>query len=360
MTDKLYVAGAVSDLVLLDNISEEGIMQNLERRFKADNIYTAIGPVLISVNPFKKIQAIYGPKIITSYVGKYSYEMPPHCYAVAEESYRMLRMERKNQCIIISGESGAGKTEASKLIMQYIAAVATTPTKDGFQNTKEMILQTNPVLEAFGNAKTIRNDNSSRFGKYMELIFDLANTPVGAKVQNFLLEKSRVVSPAKNERSFHVFYQIATCLPDLLKGEDASYFNYLKQSECFKVNTINDRADFDALIAGFESLGVSTEEVSAVFATVAAILWLGQITFQPSATQGKDRCTVEDPYPISVAAELLQCDEAVLHSAMISRAFTAGKEGDIQTFLSVEQAYYTRDALAKVSNSLSIPVLIRL
>eukprot|EP00475_Leptophrys_vorax_P022894 TRINITY_DN3113_c0_g1_i1.p1 TRINITY_DN3113_c0_g1~~TRINITY_DN3113_c0_g1_i1.p1 ORF type:complete len:1018 (-),score=280.14 TRINITY_DN3113_c0_g1_i1:379-3432(-) len=348
MTDKLYVAGAVSDLVLLDNISEEGIMQNLEKRFKADNIYTAIGPVLISVNPFKKIQALYGPRVISSYVGKYSYEMPPHCYAVAEESYRMLRMERKNQCIIISGESGAGKTEASKLIMQYIAAVAVTPTKDGFQNTKEMILQTNPVLEAFGNAKTIRNDNSSRFGKYMELIFDLGNIPVGAKVQNFLLEKSRVVNPAKNERSFHIFYQIATCLPDLLKGEDASYFNYLKQSECYKVNTINDQGDFDALVAGFESLGISTDEASAVFSTVAAILWLGQITFAPSENQGKDRCTVEDAYPIQVAAELLDCDHNVLHSAMISRAFSAGKEGNIQTFLSVEQAYYTRDALAKL------------
>ena len=151
----------VDDMVMLSDISEKGILINLEKRFSSDLIYTYIGNVLISVNPFKPIKDIYSPETLNSYRGKYPYEMPPHIFALAEEMYRQMIANAEAQCVIISGESGAGKTEASKLIMQYIAAVSGKGAD--VTRVKNVILDSNPLLEAFGNAKTVRNNNSSRF-----------------------------------------------------------------------------------------------------------------------------------------------------------------------------------------------------
>src|SRR3989338_1495302 len=154
----------VADMVMLQDVSEPGILDNLEKRLRNEDIYTYIGPVLISCNPYKNIEGLYGPKIIDKYRGKYIYEEMPHVYALAEQAYRRMIYERENQSIIISGESGAGKTENSKRIMDYIAAVS----KSGaarVEYVKNIFLGSNPLLEAFGNAKTVRNDNSSRFGK---------------------------------------------------------------------------------------------------------------------------------------------------------------------------------------------------
>lgn len=174
--------------------------------------------MLISVNPFRDL-GIYTEEILQSYRGKNRLEMAPHVFAVAEAAYYRMTTEKENQCVIISGESGAGKTEAAKRIMQYIAAVSGSgEAGSGIDGIKEMVLATNPLLESFGCAKTLRNDNSSRHGKYLEIMFDSLGQPVGAQITNYLLEKvgpvlsrlitqNRVVGQIKNERNFHIFYQ---------------------------------------------------------------------------------------------------------------------------------------------------------
>ncbi|KAG5493865.1 hypothetical protein JKF63_01697 [Porcisia hertigi] len=213
----------VEDLVLLPQISEAAITDDLFVRHREDLIYTNIGPVLLAVNPFKEIKGLYNDAHMQFYrhSGRLSgsrYALlegqepgdaslgGPHIFALAEEAYRSMVSEEENQCIIISGESGAGKTEASKQIMQYISAVSGN--SENMQRVKRIILESNPLLEAFGNAKTLRNDNSSRFGKFLEIYFDTLGGPVGGHLSHFLLEKSRVSTQQVGECSFHIFYQL--------------------------------------------------------------------------------------------------------------------------------------------------------
>lgn len=177
--------------------------------------------------------------------------MQPHVYAVAENMYRNLRDGNQDQCVLISGESGAGKTEASKKIMEYVAAVSRAGGAVG--RVAGMLLGSNPILEAFGNAKTIRNDNSSRFGKYMEIIFDYRAVPFGGRITNYLLEKVRVVQRAQDERSFHIFYMMLAGLKDsefqpLGLSRDPATYRYLKQSKCYTVDGFNDKAEFERVV----------------------------------------------------------------------------------------------------------------
>jgi myosin-1 len=176
---KFNKANGVDDLVLMDTITEAAIVVNLKKRFSKDLIYTYIGNVLLSVNPFRNINGMYGESIIQKYTGRKLYELAPHVYALAEDTYRAMMSTHDNQCVLISGESGAGKTEAAKKLLSFITAVSGSA-EDG-DHLKEQLLKSNPVLEAFGNAKTVRNDNSSRFGKYMKLSFDYNGIPVGGK-----------------------------------------------------------------------------------------------------------------------------------------------------------------------------------
>lgn len=161
---------------------------------------------------------IYTDEVLNSYRGKNRLEVPPHVYAIAESAYYNMKAYKDNQCVIISGESGAGKTEAAKRIMQYISTVS-GGSDSSIQQTKDMVLATNPLLESFGNAKTLRNNNSSRFGKYLELEFNAQGEPIGAKITNYLLEKSRVVGQITNERNFHIFYQLTKAAPQNYQGK---------------------------------------------------------------------------------------------------------------------------------------------
>lgn len=201
----------IEDMVMLVKPDVKGIVANLEQRLKADTIYTYIGHVLVVCNPYKWLP-IYDAPSINYYVHKQRIDAPPHIFGVAEAAYRAMIAEEENQCVIISGESGAGKTEASKQIQNYIASVSGGGSKaanaDAVEKVKRIFLQSNPLLEAFGNAKTLRNNNSSRFGKYFELMFDRYGAPKGGHISNYLLEKSRVVRPGKGERNFHIFYQV--------------------------------------------------------------------------------------------------------------------------------------------------------
>lgn len=208
----------VSDAVLLDPVSEDAFIENLKLRYQHNQIYTYIGTVVVSVNPYKTTP-LYTPNIIEEYRSRNIYELPPHIYAITDEAYRSMRDRHLDQCIIISGESGAGKTEASKVIMQYVAEVSGKG--ENIDTVKEQLLQSNPVLEAFGNAKTNKNDNSSRFGKYMDIEFDFKGDPIGGVITNYLLEKSRVAVQMAGERNFHIFYQ-------LLQGAKLSTLESLK------------------------------------------------------------------------------------------------------------------------------------
>jgi len=342
----LYSKDGVGDLVLLETVDEQSILSTLKRRYAKDLIYTHIGNVLLSVNPFKEIRDLYSEQQIGQYRGRAIFENPPHIFGLAEDTYRALCHEAEDQCVIISGESGAGKTEASKKIMQYIAAV--TGSGAEIERVKNQLLRSNPVLEAFGNAKTQRNNNSSRFGKYMEIMFDYKGDPVGGRVQNFLLEKSRVISQLPDERSFHVFYGLlagATAQQkqqlQLLSGP--ADYSYLNKNGCYTVERMDDREDWAECVAGMGAMGMTEAEIGHVRSILAAVLWLGNIDF---VAEGADKSRVADQKPVEVVAQLLGCDKALLAQGMVQRTYSANKQ-DVLTPLNADQAKYTRDALAK-------------
>ncbi|KAH3702056.1 hypothetical protein DPMN_077057, partial [Dreissena polymorpha] len=295
----------VSDAVLLDPVTEDAFIDNIQERFKHDQIYTYIGTVVVSVNPYQKLP-LYRPDIIEEYRSRNIYELPPHIYAISDEAYRSMRDRDLDQCIIISGESGSGKTEASKVIMQYVAEVSGKG-RD-IDRVKEQLLQSNPVLEAFGNAKTLRNDNSSRFGKYMDIEFDFKGDPIGGVITNYLLEKSRVASQSKGERNFHIFYQLLaggdkTLLDSLkLTGQPEDY-GFLNKSGCIRVPTVDDADNFNQVKTGMEVIGFTSSEITDVLQLVASILKLGNIRFDHRGNaDGTDGCTIANMAGIVIAS----------------------------------------------------------
>uniref|UniRef100_A0AAY4EPI8 Myosin Ic, paralog b n=1 Tax=Denticeps clupeoides TaxID=299321 RepID=A0AAY4EPI8_9TELE len=270
----------VQDFVLLENhTSEVAFIENLRKRFKENLIYTYIGSVLVSVNPYKDLE-IYTKQHMERYRGVNFYEVSPHIYAISDNAYRSMRTERRDQCILISGESGAGKTEASKKVLQYYAV--TCPASGHVETVKDRLLQSNPVLEAFGNAKTLRNDNSSRFGKYMDIQFDFKGAPVGGHIINYLLEKSRVVHQSHGERNFHIFYQlIEGGEEDLLRRlgleRTPQQYQYLVKGQCPKVSSINDRNEWKVVRKALTVIGFSDDEE--LLNIIASVLHLGNVQF---------------------------------------------------------------------------------
>ena len=194
----------VPDILFLDDFSEESLMYTLRKRFQEHKIYTYVGPILISLNPYEWTHDQNSSDLMMKYKGKAHGEMPPHVFSTADDAYKDLLKpgKRKNQSIIISGESGAGKTEAVKLIMRYLTRITNSSGEVG--SLEERVLGTNPLLEAFGNAKTLRNDNSSRFGKFIEIQFNQDGRIAGARIQNYLLEKVRIVRQTSGERNYHI------------------------------------------------------------------------------------------------------------------------------------------------------------
>ncbi|CAM4676907.1 unnamed protein product [Lepidochelys olivacea] len=337
----------VDDMVLLAKISEDAIVENLKKRFLDDYIFTYIGPVLISVNPFKQLP-YFTDREIDMYQGAAQYENPPHIYALADNMYRNMLIDGENQCVIISGESGAGKTVAAKFIMSYISKVSGGGPK--VQHVKDIILKSNPLLEAFGNAKTVRNNNSSRFGKYFEIQFSRGGEPDGGKISNFLLEKSRVVSQNPGERSFHVYYQLLEgASPEQRENlgiTNPDYYYYLNQSAIYKVDDMNDRQEFHETLAAMEVVGLSGEEQTLVLQIVAGILHLGNISFREEGNYA----AVESEDFLAFPSYLLGVDQGRLKEKLTSRKMDSrwgGKSEVIDVTLNAEQASFTRDALAK-------------
>ncbi|KAF8469743.1 P-loop containing nucleoside triphosphate hydrolase protein [Kalaharituber pfeilii] len=319
----------VSDLTLLSKISNEAINDNLKKRFDIGEIYTYIGHVLISVNPFRDL-GIYTDAVLESYKGKNRLEMPPHVYAVAESAYYNMNAYKDNQCIIISGESGAGKTEAAKRIMQYIANVSGSGSSS-IQEIKDMVLATNPLLESFGCAKTLRNNNSSRHGKYLEIQFNAQGEPVGANITNYLLEKGRVVGQIEQERNFHIFYQFA-------KGASQKY----------RVPGIDDIADYADTLKAMNVIGLTQLEQDEIFRMLSIILWLGNVVFNEDE-QGN--AAIADPSVADFIAYLMGTDGAAVNKALTIRIMETsrgGRRGSVYDVpLNPTQAGAVRDALAK-------------
>ncbi|XP_041663593.1 unconventional myosin-Ib isoform X7 [Cheilinus undulatus] len=338
----------VGDMVLLEPLSEDAFIENLKNRFDHNEIYTYIGSVVISMNPYRSLP-IYTPDKVEEYRNRNFYELSPHIYALADEAYRSLRDQDKDQCILITGESGAGKTEASKLVMSYVAAVCGKGQE--VNKVKEQLLQSNPVLEAFGNAKTVRNDNSSRFGKYMDIEFDFKGDPLGGVISNYLLEKSRVVKQPRGERNFHIFYQLLSgAADDTLKklklDRDFSKYNYLSLDSA-AVNGLDDAANFRTVRNAMQIVGFMEDEVQSVLELVAAVLKLGNIEFKPeSRCNGTDESRIKDKNDLKEMCELLGIEQSVLERAFSYRTVEAKLE-KVSTTLNVAQAYYARDALAK-------------
>uniref|UniRef100_A0A8B9TNK9 Unconventional myosin-Ic n=1 Tax=Anas platyrhynchos TaxID=8839 RepID=A0A8B9TNK9_ANAPL len=310
----------VQDFVLLENFtSEAAFIENLRKRFKENLIYTYIGSVLVSVNPYKELE-IYSKQNMERYRGVTT--------AIADNSYRSL-------------QSGAGKTEATKKILQYYAV--TCPASQQVETVKDRLLQSNP---AFGNAKTLRNDNSSRFGKYMDVQFDYRGAPVGGHILNYLLEKSRVVHQNHGERNFHIFYQLLEGgEEDLLRRlgleKNPQQYHYLVKGHCARVSSINDKNDWKTVRRALSI--ISFNDTEDLLSIVASVLHLGNVQFAADE-QGNAQVTTENQ--IKYLARLLAVEGSVLRDALIHKKIIAKGE-ELISPLNLEQAAYARDALAK-------------
>uniref|UniRef100_A0A8C2KZS3 Unconventional myosin-Ib n=1 Tax=Cyprinus carpio TaxID=7962 RepID=A0A8C2KZS3_CYPCA len=304
---------------------------------------TYIGSVVISMNPYKSLP-IYTAEKVEEYRNRNFYELSPHIYALADEAYRSLRDQDKDQCILITGESGAGKTEASKFVMSYVAAVCGKGQE--VNKVKEQLLQSNPVLE--GESST-----SSVFGKYMDIEFDFKGDPLGGVISNYLLEKSRVVKQPRGERNFHIFYQLLSGASDdtlkkLKLDRDFSKYNYLSLDSA-TVNGLDDAACFRTVRNAMQIVGFMEDEVQSVLELVAAVLKLGNLEFKPeSRCNGFDESRIKDKNGeyLKEMCELLGIEQSVLERAFSFRTVEAKME-KVSTTLNVAQAYYARDALAK-------------
>ncbi|XP_049475139.1 unconventional myosin-Ih [Panthera uncia] len=336
----------VQDFVLLDAYtSESAFLDNLRKRFSENLIYTYIGTLLVSVNPYQEL-GIYTMSQMELYQGVNFFELPPHVYAIADNAYRMMCSELTNHFILISGESGAGKTEASKKILQYFAV--TCPMTESLQIARDRLLLSNPVLEAFGNAKTLRNDNSSRFGKYMDIQFDYKGIPVGGHIISYLIEKSRVVYQNQGERNFHIFYQLLEggeeeLLAYLGLERDPQLYKYLSQGHCAKESSINDKNDWKTVSSAFSVIDFTEDDLENLFGILASVLHLGNVCFE----ENHQGCaTIPDTHEIKWIAKLLGVHPSILLEALTHRKIEAKTE-EVICPLTLELSVYARDAMAK-------------
>ncbi|XP_057266019.1 unconventional myosin-Id [Pezoporus wallicus] len=334
-----------ADFVLMDAVTMPEFMANLRLRFEKGRIYTFIGEVVVSMNPYKNLN-IYGRDTIEQYRGRELYERPPHLFAIADAAYKAMKRRSKDTCIVISGESGAGKTEASKYIMHYIAAITNPGQRAEVERVKNILLKSNCVLEAFGNAKTNRNDNSSRFGKYMDINFDFKGDPVGGHINNYLLEKSRVIVQQAGERSFHSFYQLLQggsdqMLRSLHLQKDGSAYRYICPGAQIKCS-INDGAEFKAVADAMKVIGFKQEEIETVYKIVAVILHLGNLKFSVD----DDMPVIENSKAVSIIADLLSTKSDMVEKALLFRTVATGRDV-IDKQHTEQEATYGRDAFAK-------------
>ncbi|KAK9809830.1 hypothetical protein WJX72_000004 [[Myrmecia] bisecta] len=343
--------GGVEDMTTLSYLNEPGVLHNLRTRYMLDGIYTYTGSILIAVNPFASLPHMYGAHMMEQYKGRVLGELSPHVYAIADAAFQQMRKEKRSQSILVSGESGAGKTETSKLIMQYLAWMGNGGTQDGVQGVEQQVLESNPLLEAFGNAKTVRNDNSSRFGKFVEIQFNAAGRISGAAVRTYLLERSRVVQLTDPERNYHIFYQLCEGASPEERAEwqlgSARSYHYLNQSSCYELRGVDNAEEYVRTRRAMTNVGIPAAEQDSVFRSVAAVLHLGNLRFAPGAEE--DSSQIADSAAqqhLDAAAKMLGVDDVGLVKALTTRTRQT-VDGPIVSPIDVAAATDNRDSLAK-------------
>lgn len=337
------------DLCQLPDLTEQTLLENLKARFEKGHIYTYVGSILIAVNPFK-FYPIYNPKYVQLYQNRRLGDLPPHIFAIADAAYQAMLKKRCNQCIVISGESGSGKTESTNLLLHHLTALSQKGSHGS--GVEQTILGAGPVLEAFGNAKTKFNNNSSRFGKFIQVNYKENGMVHGAIVQKYLLEKSRIVSHSKNERNYHVFYYLlAGCSQEereILHLHRAQDYYYLNQSKCYSLEGVDEAYELSRLKQSLEMVGFSTVKQRRLMSILSAVLHLGNVEFARKSTYHNDETvTVKTPHVVSIISKLLSVKEEDLLSALTCKKTKAAKGETIVINYKMADAIATRDAMAK-------------
>ncbi|XP_018595080.2 unconventional myosin-Vc isoform X2 [Scleropages formosus] len=334
-----------NDLTALSYLHEPAVLHNLKVRFVESRIiYTYCGIILVAINPYKQLP-LYGDAIIHAYSGQNMGDMDPHIFAVAEEAYKQMARKNKNQSIIVSGESGAGKTVSARYTMRYFATVSKSGSK---AHVEDKVLASNPITEAIGNAKTTRNDNSSRFGKYTEISFDKSYQIIGANMRTYLLEKSRVVFQSENERNYHIFYQLCSSVDDPefknLRLLTADKFVYTSMGGRTDIDSVDDKADMMETRRTFSLLGLKEDFQIDVFRVLAGILHLGNIEIRAAGTE-KSSISSSD-YHLGVFCELLDVSAEDVSRWLCQRRIVLVAETVVKP-VPQKRAINARDALAK-------------
>ncbi|KAM6452400.1 myosin-10-like isoform 1-T1 [Liasis olivaceus] len=349
----------VEDMAELTCLNEASVLHNLKDRYYSGLIYTYSGLFCVVINPYKNLP-IYTEQIVEMYRGKKRHEMPPHIYAISETAYRSMLQDREDQSILCTGESGAGKTENTKKVIQYLAHVASShkarkdhnvPTSSpaSYGELERQLLQANPILEAFGNAKTVKNDNSSRFGKFIRINFDVAGYIVGANIETYLLEKSRAIRQAKDERTFHIFYQLLVGAGEHTRGElllePFNQYRFLSNGY-LPIPGQQDKEIFHETMESMRIMGFSHEEIHCMLRMVSAVLQFGNIVFR------KERNTDQASMPDNTAAQklchLLGMNVTEFTRAILTPRIKVGRDY-VQKAQTKEQADFAVEALAKAT-----------
>ncbi|XP_059588189.1 myosin-10 isoform X4 [Alligator mississippiensis] len=358
----------VEDMAELTCLNEASVLHNLKDRYYSGLIYTYSGLFCVVINPYKNLP-IYSENIIEMYRGKKRHEMPPHIYAISESAYRCMLQDREDQSILCTGESGAGKTENTKKVIQYLAHVASShkgrkdhnippespkPVKHQsgsllYGELERQLLQANPILESFGNAKTVKNDNSSRFGKFIRINFDVTGYIVGANIETYLLEKSRAVRQAKDERTFHIFYQLLAGAGEHLKSDLLleGFNNYRFLSNGYiPIPGQQDKDNFQETMEAMHIMGFSHEEILSMLKVVSSVLQFGNISFK------KERNTDQASMPENTVAQklchLLGMNVMEFTRAILTPRIKVGRDY-VQKAQTKEQADFAVEALAKAT-----------
>ncbi|XP_074863404.1 unconventional myosin-IXa isoform X2 [Carettochelys insculpta] len=351
------------DLCSLPDLNEKTLLENLRNRFKQEKIYTYVGSILIVINPFKFLP-IYNPKYVKMYDNHQLGKLEPHIYAVADVAYHAMLQRRKNQCIVISGESGSGKTQSTNFLIHHLTALS----QKGFvSGVEQIILGAGPVLEAFGNAKTAHNNNSSRFGKFIQVNYQETGTVRGAYVEKYLLEKSRLVYQEHNERNYHVFYYLLAGASEeersafhLKQPEEYHYLNqmtkkalrqswddyyYDSEPDCFHVEGEDLKHDFERLQLAMEMVGFLPKTRRQIFSLLSAILHLGNIRYKKK-TYRDDSIDICNPEVLPIVSELLEVKEEMLFEALVTRKTVTVGEKLILPY-KLAEAVTVRNSMAK-------------
>ncbi|XP_043755829.1 myosin-14 isoform X4 [Cervus elaphus] len=347
------------DMAELTCLNEASVLHNLRERYYSGLIYTYSGLFCVVINPYKQLP-IYTEAIVEMYRGKKRHEVPPHVYAVTEGAYRSMLQDREDQSILCTGESGAGKTENTKKVIQYLAHVASSPkgrkepgvpasaSAVSYGELERQLLQANPVLEAFGNAKTVKNDNSSRFGKFIRINFDVAGYIVGANIETYLLEKSRAIRQAKDECSFHIFYQLLGGAGEQLKAdlllEPFSHYRFLTNGPSSSPG--QERELFQETLESLRVLGFTHEEITSMLRMVSAVLQFGNIVLKRE--RNTDQASMPDNTAAQKLCRLLGLGVTDFSRALLTPRIKVGRDY-VQKAQTKEQADFALEALAKAT-----------